>query len=153
MRSGRGGLPFPLPPLLAWALAVAVVVLHATAAHGQTAITPTPGAGALGTAVNQVGNSFDITGGTRAGGNLFHSFGLFSVGTGDIANFSNTTGAGVANILGRVTGGQVSARVAFRPRPGWDERSFRVPGRFLSDGSTPLTLSGRYATFYYWFYQ
>jgi hypothetical protein len=51
------------------------------------------------------------------------------------------------------TGGQVSARVAFRPRPGWDERSFRVPGRFLSDGSTPLTLSGRYATFYYWFYQ
>jgi len=109
MRSGRGGLPFPLPPLLAWALAVAVVVLHATAAHGQTAITPTPGAGALGTAVNQVGNSFDITGGTRAGGNLFHSFGLFSVGTGDIANFSNTTGAGVANILGRVTGGQVSA--------------------------------------------
>jgi filamentous hemagglutinin family protein len=111
MRSGKGGLPSPLPPLLAWALAVAVVVLHATAAQAQvtTAITPTPGAGALGTAVNQAGNSFDITGGTRAGGNLFHSFGLFSVGTGDIANFSNTTGAGVANILGRVTGGQVSA--------------------------------------------
>ena len=51
------------------------------------------------------------------------------------------------------TGGQVSTRVAFRPHPGWDERSFRVAGRFLSDGSTPLTLSGRYATFYYWFYQ
>jgi filamentous hemagglutinin family protein len=90
---------------------VALVILHATAAlaQAQTAITPAPGAGGLGTAVNQVGNSFDITGGTRAGSNLFHSFGLFSVGSGDIANFSNTTGAGVANILGRVTGGQVSA--------------------------------------------
>jgi filamentous hemagglutinin family protein len=89
---------------------VVVVVLHATAAQAQvtTAITPTPGVGAVGTVVNQVGNTVDITGGTRAGGNLFHSFGLFSVGPGDIANFSNTTGAGVANILGRVTGGQVS---------------------------------------------
>jgi len=96
---------------LVWALAVAMVIFHAMAAQAQvtTAITPSAGAGALGTAVNQVGNSFDITGGTRAGSNLFHSFGLFSVGTGDIANFSNTTGAGVANILGRVTGGQVSA--------------------------------------------
>ena len=111
MRSGKGGLPAPLPRPLVRALAVAVVVLHATAAQAQvtTAITPSPGAGALGTAVNQVGNSFDITGGTRAGSNLFHSFGLFSVGSGHIANFSNTTGAGVANILGRVTGGQVSA--------------------------------------------
>jgi len=51
------------------------------------------------------------------------------------------------------TGGQVSARLAFRPRPGWDERTFRIPGRFLSDGSTSITLSGRYAAFYYWFFQ
>ena len=51
------------------------------------------------------------------------------------------------------TAGQTSARVAFRPRPGWDERSFRIPGRFLSDGSTSITLAGRYAAFYYWFYQ
>jgi len=51
------------------------------------------------------------------------------------------------------TGGQQSARVAFRPRPGWDERSFRIPGRFLSDGSTSITLAGRYAAFFYWFFQ
>lgn len=111
MRSAKGGLFSPLASPLGWALAVAAIAVHAMAAQAQvtTAITPTPGAGALGTIVNQAGNSFDITGGTRAGSNLFHSFGLFSVGTGDIANFSNTTGAGVANILGRVTGGQVSA--------------------------------------------
>jgi hypothetical protein len=51
------------------------------------------------------------------------------------------------------TGGQESARVTFRPRPGWDERSFRIPGRFLSEGTTTITLGGRYAAFFYWFYQ
>ena len=51
------------------------------------------------------------------------------------------------------TGGQPSGRVTFRPRAGWDERSFRIPGRFLSEGTTSVTLTGRYASFYYWFYQ
>jgi filamentous hemagglutinin family protein len=54
----------------------------------------------------------DITGGTRAGTNLFHSFGNFSVGDGHTANFLNTTVNGslpsTSNILGRVTGGTVS---------------------------------------------
>ena len=51
------------------------------------------------------------------------------------------------------TGGRTSARVTFRPRPGWDERSFLIPGSFLAEGSTPFVLTGRYASFYYWFYQ
>jgi len=51
------------------------------------------------------------------------------------------------------TGGRTSARVTFRPRPGWDERSFVIPGSFLADGSTSLVLAGRYASFYYWFFQ
>lgn len=52
----------------------------------------------------------DITGGTRPGNgaNLFHSFGDFSVGTNNIANFLNDSGLPTANILGRVTGGDVS---------------------------------------------
>jgi filamentous hemagglutinin family protein len=52
----------------------------------------------------------DITGGTRPGNgpNLFHSFGDFSVGTNNIANFLNDSGLPTANILGRVTGGSVS---------------------------------------------
>src|SRR5262249_45115106 len=56
----------------------------------------------------RVGRTFNITGGTRSGSNLFHSLGLFSVGTGDTANFLNNTGLATTNILGRVTGGQTS---------------------------------------------
>jgi filamentous hemagglutinin family protein len=57
------------------------------------------------------GNVYNINGGTRPGNgpNLFHSFGLFSVGGGDIANFNNTSGLPTQNILSRVTGGQPSS--------------------------------------------
>ncbi|BCA53117.1 hypothetical protein W02_02570 [Nitrospira sp. KM1] len=54
----------------------------------------------------------DIIGGTRAGANLFHSFGNFNIPANQIANFLNTPVNGslpiTANILGRVTGGNVS---------------------------------------------
>lgn len=64
----------------------------------------------LGTQITHVGSSYTITGGTRPGGgpNLFHSFGNFSVGVGDLANFLNNTGLSTSNILGRVTGGNIS---------------------------------------------
>ena len=59
--------------------------------------------GTLGTRVTPAGNVFNIDGGTIRGGNQFHSFGQFSVGTGNTANFSvaNT----IQNIISRVTGG------------------------------------------------
>lgn len=52
---------------------------------------------------------FDITGGTRAGSNLFHSFSDFNVPNKNIANFRNDTGLATDNILGRVSGGNVSS--------------------------------------------
>ncbi|MEK7762470.1 MAG: filamentous hemagglutinin N-terminal domain-containing protein, partial [Nitrospirota bacterium] len=52
---------------------------------------------------------FNITGGTRAGANLFHSFGEFGVPANNIANFLNETpNIATSNILGRVTGGNPS---------------------------------------------
>jgi filamentous hemagglutinin family protein len=53
---------------------------------------------------------YDITGGTRPGGgaNLFHSFGDFNVPNNNIANFLNSSGLATSNILGRVTGGNLS---------------------------------------------
>ncbi|KAB8314137.1 filamentous hemagglutinin N-terminal domain-containing protein [Tolypothrix campylonemoides VB511288] len=56
--------------------------------------------------VNINGNTFNITGGTQAGGNLFHSFQQFSVPTGNTAFFNNTVD--IANIISRVTGGSIS---------------------------------------------
>jgi filamentous hemagglutinin family protein len=54
----------------------------------------------------QEGNTRIIEGGTRAGGNLFHSFGEFSVPTGSEAHFSNALD--IQNIISRVTGKSVS---------------------------------------------
>ena len=81
----------------------------ASTAHAQ--VTQTPGAGSLNTQVNHVGNVYEITHGTQAGSNLFHSFGEFSVGAVETARFQTTTlsaDATVGNILGRVTGGNTS---------------------------------------------
>ncbi|AUB42042.1 Large exoprotein involved in heme utilization or adhesion [Nostoc flagelliforme CCNUN1] len=58
------------------------------------------------TSVTREGGTFNITGGTQAGGNLFHSFGEFSVNTGGIASFNNAVD--IQNIISRVTGGSVS---------------------------------------------
>jgi filamentous hemagglutinin family protein len=52
------------------------------------------------------GQNFDIGGGDRAGGNLFHSFGNFGVPNGGSANFLNSPD--VVNIINRVTGGKLS---------------------------------------------
>ncbi|NMG09688.1 S-layer family protein [Brasilonema sp. UFV-L1] len=65
--------------------------------------------GTVPTNVSQSGNVFEITGGTQAGRNLFHSFKEFSVPTGGEAFFKNATNANNINyIINRVTGGSIS---------------------------------------------
>jgi filamentous hemagglutinin family protein len=81
------------------------------AAVGQTVINPDVGAArGLGTTVGQSGGVFSVDGGTRAGDNLFHSFSRFDLAAGDTARWVRSAGDGgsIANVVSRVTGGQVS---------------------------------------------
>ncbi len=103
------------PIRTAWTIYVAfcVTMLHISAGLVQAAAPITPSG--LGTQVNlstaqTSGNVlYDITGGTRAGPNLFHSFSDFNVPNNTIANFLNDSGLTTSNILGRVTGGHSSS--------------------------------------------
>lgn len=52
------------------------------------------------------GDIIEITGGTTAGSNLFHSFEQFSVLTSGTAFFDNSLT--IENIISRVTGGEIS---------------------------------------------
>lgn len=54
-----------------------------------------------------VSDELEITGGTTAGNNLFHSFVEFSVNAGETAFFNHDLA--IENIIGRVTGNSVSA--------------------------------------------
>ncbi|WP_375502920.1 filamentous hemagglutinin N-terminal domain-containing protein [uncultured Nostoc sp.] len=85
--------------------AIAVGVSFCTIDYANAQITP-DGTLPNNSSVIKEGNTFNITGGTQAGSNLFHSFGEFSVNTGGTASFNNALD--IQNIITRVTGGSVS---------------------------------------------
>uniref|UniRef100_UPI0039C6873A two-partner secretion domain-containing protein n=1 Tax=Nostoc sp. CCY0012 TaxID=1056123 RepID=UPI0039C6873A len=64
--------------------------------------------GSLNTTVIQNGNHFTIINGSAAGSNLFHSFGQFSLPTGNSTTFDLVNTPQISNIFSRVTGGSVS---------------------------------------------
>ena len=87
------------PPIASQAQAAAPIT--PSGLNTQVDLSQTPPAGIT---------QYDITGGTRPGdgANLFHSFGDFNVPHITIANFLNESGMTTSNILGRVTGGNIS---------------------------------------------
>ena len=139
----------PLPSLLICVLSVCFIASNL--AHAQVSpITPS----GLNTQVSDpiaVGGQthYDITGGTRPGGgaNLFHSFGDFSVPTNNIANFVNDTGLPTSNILGRVTGGNISNIFGTIQTEGFSNANLFVmnPAGFLFGPNATVNVSGMVA--------
>jgi len=113
--NARSRHPEIMRQALLWALLPTLVLFLIAPAVGdaQQVVTTNITSSGLGTVVPIQPPSdgvYNITGGTRPGDgpNLFHSFGEFTVGGGDIANLLNNTGLPTSNILGRVTGGNTS---------------------------------------------
>ncbi len=92
---------------------------------------------------------YDITGGTRPGGgvNLFHSFGNFNVPNNNIANFLNDSGAATTNILGRVTGGNISNIFGTIQTTGFGNANLFLmnPAGFLFGPNATLNVGGMVA--------
>jgi filamentous hemagglutinin family protein len=86
-------------------VAVAVLALISPLAQAQIRTDGSVGPAAQ----NLSGPSYQIpqTLGKLSGGNLFHSFQTFNIGSGQSANFSTST-PGISNVISRVTGGQMS---------------------------------------------
>jgi filamentous hemagglutinin family protein len=94
--------------------------LRSAAAATQTVTTSITGNTVGGNFSTQVlppqagENIYGIQGGQTVGTNLFHSFGHFDVGPGDIAQFQTSTLTqitSISNILGRVTGQQSPSQI------------------------------------------
>jgi filamentous hemagglutinin family protein len=86
--------------------AISCGVASLLAFSGNQVLAQVTSDGTLNTQVGANGNTFDITGGSPVGTNVFHSFGSFSVPAGGSANFTDVTS--FTNIFGRVTGGTAS---------------------------------------------
>ncbi|WP_445632854.1 Filamentous hemagglutinin FhaB/tRNA nuclease CdiA-like TPS domain-containing protein [Nostoc sp. DSM 114161] len=91
-----------------WGTVLSIAIGGVSTLCGNSAIAQITSDGTLpiNSSIEKDGNIFNITRGTQAGGNLFHSFGEFSVPTDNIAFFNNA--GDIQNIISRVTGNSIS---------------------------------------------
>lgn len=139
----------PLPSVMLCLIGFASLshVLPAVIPAVQAQVVPPITPSGLNTVVTTHGAVHNITGGTRPanGPNLFHSFGTFNVPANNIANFLNETPAlPTTNILGRVTGGNLSSIFGTIQTTGFGNANLFLmnPAGFLFGPTATLNVGG-----------
>lgn len=92
--------------MLRWLMALGLSVILCDRALPAQAQSITPAPDGTGTVIHHDGHTYRITGGQVRGANLFHSFQDFGLNPAEVAQF--LTQPGLANVLGRVVGGNIS---------------------------------------------
>ena len=111
----------------------------------EIAQTITAAEDGTGTVIDQTGNTFDITGGTHAGNNLFHSFEHFGLDAGQIANIVSQTD--IDNILGRVVSGDPSVINGLIQVTGGDSNLFLInPAGVIFGSESQVIVPGSFST-------
>ena len=96
-----------------------------------------------GTVVTQTGDTFDITGGTQAGANLFHSFEQLGLSSGQVANILSSPN--IENILGRVVGGDPSVINGMLQVIGGDSNLFLInPAGIIFGPNAQISVPGSF---------
>ncbi|MEX5214674.1 MAG: filamentous hemagglutinin N-terminal domain-containing protein [Nitrospiraceae bacterium] len=138
MTTARSYAFYVLALLLATGDASAQVAPITSSGLGTQVSSPIAGPGGV--------TQFNITGGMRPGNgpNLFHSFGNFNVPANNIANFLNDAALPTTNILGRVTGGNVSSIFGTIQTTGFGNANLFLmnPAGFLFGPTATLNVGG-----------
>ena len=97
-----------------WVSLLALASAHAQVLSAQVTTNIVPDVAldrSLGTSATALGSMTTIDGGTLTGTNLFHSFSVFDLGSGDTARWVHGGGDanGISNVINRVTGGTSSS--------------------------------------------
>lgn len=110
---------------------------------GVQAQTIIPNADGTNTVVTPEGNVYTITGGTTSGDNLFHSFQEFGLSSGQTADF--ITNPAIQNVLGQITGGNVSVIDGQLQVSGSNANLFLInPAGVLMGPNAALNLGGSF---------
>ena len=143
------------PLLMVFGLAILISVYSLTSPLDPAQAAPPITPSGLNTQISQPitlpsgQTQYNIMGGTRPGGgaNLFHSFGQFNVPTNNIANFFNESALPTSNILGRVTGGNVSSIFGMIQTQGFEGANLFLmnPAGFLFGPNATLNVGGMVA--------
>jgi filamentous hemagglutinin family protein len=127
------------------AVALSALVGATLPAPHALAQSITPATDGTGTQVAPNGSVYDITGGALSGdgANLFHSFQQFGLTPAEVANF--IADPAVQNILGRVTGGDVSVIDGMLQVTGSDANLYLInPAGILFGPNAVLNLDGSF---------